>query len=198
MVESLRLHIMDSQSKAVLTVCTAASTPEICPPHIWRQLEASWMSGFITDSTAFAKIHLAVSPMPIGQTPGFLSRAISRQPRRGDIYLGSTYEVYIHILLASRAKEWHSSLDAPLKDVHSLLHPCASVPDGPADLVMFIAAERMTLASMYLLGGRRKRLEDAYLAAHLGLLDGESVVLGSVWSSFWCEVACLSRILVSC
>ena len=25
---------------------TAASIPEICPPHIWRQPEASWMSGF--------------------------------------------------------------------------------------------------------------------------------------------------------
>ena len=34
----------------------------------------------------------------------------------------------------SRAKEWQSSLDVPLKDVHSLLHPCASIPERPSDI----------------------------------------------------------------
>ena len=104
------------------------------------------MSGFTTDSTALAMIRRAVSPMPIGQTPGFLSRAMSRQARRGEIALGSTYEV--QILLVTIAKLWHRSLEAPLKDVHSLLHPCTSKPDGPADPVMCRAAERMTLAAM--------------------------------------------------
>ena len=33
----------------------------------------------------------------IGRTPGFLSRAISRQARRGDIDFGSTYEVHTHM-----------------------------------------------------------------------------------------------------
>ena len=133
-------------SKAVLTACTAASIPAICPPHIWRQPEASWMSGFTTDSTALAIIRRAVSPMTIGQTPGFLSKAISRQARRGEIDFWSTYAV--QILLATKAKEWQSSLDAPLKDVHSLFHPCASIPDGPADPVMFMAADRIALASI--------------------------------------------------
>ena len=85
-------------------------------------------------------------PIPIGRTPGFLSRAISRQAKRGEIDFGSTYEV--QILLATRAKEWHSSLDLPLNDVHSLLHPCASMPDGPANPVVCMAAERMTLVSI--------------------------------------------------
>ena len=49
-----------------------------------------------------------VSPMPIGQKPGFLSRAISRQARRDDIDFGSTYEV--QILLATRDKKLQSSL----------------------------------------------------------------------------------------
>lgn len=84
--------------------------------------------------------------MPIGRTPGFLSRAISRQARSGEMDFGSTCEV--QSLLAVRAKERHSSLDAPLKDVHSLLQPCASIPEGPADPVVFMAAERMTLASI--------------------------------------------------
>ena len=93
-----------------------------------------------------AIIRRAVSPMPIGRTPGFLSRAISRQARRGEIDFGSTYDV--QILLATEAREWHSSLDAALKDVHSLLHPYASIPDGPADPVVFMAADRITLASI--------------------------------------------------
>ena len=90
------------ESKAALTVCTAASIPPICPPHIWRQPEASWMSGFTTDNTALAIIRRAVSPMPIGRTPGFLSRAMSRQARKAEREFGLTYDV--HILLATRAR----------------------------------------------------------------------------------------------
>ena len=56
------------------------------------------------------------------------------------------YEV--QILLATKAKESQSSLDSLLKDVHSLLYPCASIPDGPADPEVFMAAERITLASI--------------------------------------------------
>ena len=137
---------VSSRSKVVLTVCTAASIPEICPPHIWRLPETSWMSGFTTHNTALAIIRCVVSPMPIGRIPGFLSRAISLQARRGEIDLGSMYEV--QILLATRAREWQSSFDTPLKDVHSLLHPCASIPDGPADPEVFMVAEQITLASI--------------------------------------------------
>ena len=61
------------------------------------------MSGFASDNTALAIIRRAVSPMPIGRTPGFLSRAMSRQARKGDRDFGSTYDV--HILLATRARE---------------------------------------------------------------------------------------------
>ena len=101
-----------------------------------------------------------------------------------------------HILLATRAKQWHSSLDAPLKDVHSRLHPCASIPDGPADPVIFIAAVRMTLASSdsKITGctswGGDWRMQLAQAVWPIGCLlsstsrtVGESVVLGSVWSS---------------
>ena len=152
------------------------------------------MSGFTTNSTALAIIRRTVSPMPIGRTPGFLSRAISRQARRGEIDFGSTYEV--QILLATRAKEWHSSLDAPLKDVHSLLHPCASIPDGPADPVMFMAAERMMLASIdSKMTGCTSwmgdwRMHSAWAVWPVGCLPistsltvGESGLHGSVWSS---------------
>ena len=58
------------------------------------------MSGFTTDSTAVAIIRCAVPPMPLGWTPGFLSRAISQQARRGEIDFESTYEV--QFLIATR------------------------------------------------------------------------------------------------
>ena len=84
-----------------------------------------------------AIIRRAVSPMPIERTPGFLSRAISRQARRGEIDFGSTYDV--QILLATEAREWHSSLDAALKDVHSLLHPYASIRRVLSDYACLLA-----------------------------------------------------------
>ena len=134
------------ESKAVLTACTAASIPEICPPHNWRHPEASWTSDLTTDSTALAMIRRAVSPMPMGRTPGLLSRAMRRQASRGEIDFGSTSEV--QILLAVDASALHRSADAPLKEVHSLLQSCASRPDGPADPEILIVAERMALASI--------------------------------------------------
>ena len=83
--------------------CIAALVPAICPPHIWRQPEASWMSNFTTDINALTTIRHAVSPMPIGRTPGFLSRVISWQARKGERDFRLTYDV--HILLATRARE---------------------------------------------------------------------------------------------
>ena len=104
------------------------------------------MSGLTTHSTDLAIIRLATSPMPIGRTPGFLSRAMRRHASRGEMHLGSTYDVQIHF--AAMASELYRSVEAPLKAVQSLLHPCASNPDGPADPVVCSAAERMALASM--------------------------------------------------
>ncbi len=45
--------------------------------------------------TAFAIILLGVSQIPIGLTPGRLSRAMSRQAVRGDRPFGSTREVHM-------------------------------------------------------------------------------------------------------
>ena len=50
----------------------------------------------------------------------------------------------------TRANEWHRLLDAPLKEVHSCLHPCASMPEGPAEPVVCRAADRMMLAFKFL------------------------------------------------
>ena len=51
-------------------------------------------------------------------------------------------------LLATWARAEHSPADAPLKEVQSHLHSCASRPEGPADPVVCKEAERMALVSM--------------------------------------------------
>ena len=78
-----------SVSKAVRTAWTAASIPESCPPQSWRHPVVFCTSGLVMERTALAIIRLAVSPMPIGCTPGFLSSAIRRQASRGAKDLGS-------------------------------------------------------------------------------------------------------------
>ena len=83
------------------------------------------MSAFTIDSTALAIIHLAVSPMPMGRTLGFLFRARRRQVSRGEMDFGSKKEV--QILLAVEASLLHRSREAPLNEVHILLQPCASM-----------------------------------------------------------------------
>ena len=83
-----------SELKAFLTACTAASIPDICPPQSCRHLDAFWTSVFTTDSTALAMIRLAVSPMPMGRTPGVLSRAMRRQASSGEMDFGSTVEAH--------------------------------------------------------------------------------------------------------
>ena len=58
---------------------------------------------------ALAMIRLAVSPTPIGQTPGFLSSATRREARRGARLAGSTNSV--HKRFATPASDWHRSLE---------------------------------------------------------------------------------------
>lgn len=59
---------------------------------------------------AFPITHRAVSPIPIGLTPGHLSRAIRWQATRADVPLGSTYSEQSR--LAVPASDSHRSADA--------------------------------------------------------------------------------------
>ena len=121
-----RTASLSSFSKAVRTACTAASMPEICPPQSWEHPMASCMSGFAIERTALVMMHLAVSPIPIGRTPGLLSNAIKRHARVGAIISGSKKGV--QILLVVIASELHISSESPWKEVHIHLHQCASIP----------------------------------------------------------------------
>ena len=70
------------------------------------------MSHFSNCVMDFAIILLAVSPIPIGRTPGFFERAIRRLANSGVMECGSTYVE--QILLATSASDSQRSLDGPL------------------------------------------------------------------------------------
>ena len=101
-------------------------------------------------------IRLAVSPVPIGLTPGFLSNAMSLQDRKGAMLTGSTNSV--QSLCAVSARELHSSREAALKEVQSLLQLSASRPDGPAAPLVCRTADLMAEAFKHS-KGRDVRLE---------------------------------------
>ena len=127
-----KIPSVPSSAKISLITWTAVSQPTCCPAHNWRQLAASITSCCLTTCrTALAKILLEVSPTPIGRAPGFLSRAISQQFRRGCKASGSVNNV--EICLATEVKEWQWSEEAVWKEVYKHLHPKASTPEGPSD-----------------------------------------------------------------
>ena len=92
-------------------------------------------------------IRRAVSPMPIGLTPGHLSRAIRRQATKADKLFGSTKEQ--QILLAVEARASQRSVDADWKDVHRHLHTAASRPEGPAAPSVFSTVLRIIWPSRW-------------------------------------------------
>ena len=121
--------------------------PAICPPQSWQEPAASWISPLMTKRMALEVILLTTSQMPIGRTPGRLSRAINQQAKKGANVDGCTY--WVHSRRARRAREWHNSSEASLNVQQSLLQPCASRPDGPAAPLVCLAAWRIRSASMH-------------------------------------------------
>ena len=141
-----RAASVSSSWKLSRTECTAASHPDIWPAYSCAEPAASCTSSLITARTAFAMIRLAVSPMPMGRTPGHLSRAISLQARKGASPRGSRCEMQRRF--AKSASAWHRSSEAVLKAVHNLLQAWASNPDGPAAPLTLSEVERIRRASM--------------------------------------------------
>ena len=88
------------------------------------------MSNLMTDSMALLIILCTVSPMPMGLTPGDLSRAIRRLATKAPRPAGSTKVV--HNFQATSARLLHRSEDEYLYEVHSHFQPKASRPEGPA------------------------------------------------------------------
>jgi len=80
-------------------------------------------------------MRLAVSPIPMGRTPGHLSRAMSLQATKSARPHES--RKVVHRYLAHSAKYWHRLLDATLKVVYSRHHAQASRPDGLASPLTF-------------------------------------------------------------
>ena len=59
--------------------CPEASHSASCPAHSWSGPATAWISSFKVVRMALLMMLRAVSPIPMGLTPGHLSRAIRRQ-----------------------------------------------------------------------------------------------------------------------
>ena len=84
--------------------------------------------------------------MPMGCTPGHLSRAMSLQATKVDSPLGYTKQVLSR--LATAAKVSHNSLEADLNELQSRFQAAASKPDGPAAPSILSAVLRINWPSI--------------------------------------------------
>jgi len=83
------------------------SQPASRPAQVCRQPIDEMISSRRADVTTFPAILLRISPTPIGQRPGFLSRGISRDASSASIDLEFTFSV--HSLFIIKANVLHRS-----------------------------------------------------------------------------------------
>ena len=131
----------DSSSKIAVMAWTAASAPASWPAHSFRGPAAFRTSAFVTAITAMPTIRRTTSQIPIGRTPGFLSKGINRQARKASKPCGSTESVQRRRAHLANAEQ--RSLECRWKPVQIRRQPAASMPDGPAEPCVLSAAARM-------------------------------------------------------
>ena len=73
------------------STCIAASAPPFNPALTCKCPTAICLSAVRTQHIAFPMIRRRISPIPIGRTPGFLFRGISRHETYGSNTSGSIY-----------------------------------------------------------------------------------------------------------
>lgn len=77
------------------------------------------MSGWSSVRIALATILLGTSPIPIGRTPGHLSKGINLQATKALKCSGCMLSIHNRLPRAARAE--HSSFEADLKELQSRL-----------------------------------------------------------------------------
>ena len=99
--------------------------------------------------------------MPIGRTPGHLSRAISLQLTRGSRHVGSQCSRANHrVTLAIELQRLRLAFPPDFEHM-SLFHVSQSIPVGPAPPFMDLAAVSTATASKQ---GQRMKEENAFVA----------------------------------
>ena len=134
-----------SSQKRSRMACIAASHPATCPAQTCRGPAASAISSPMQYKMAFARILRGTSPIPIGRTPGFLSKGINLQATKGARNVGSISKVARQ--RATDAKELHRPTEASPNEEHKRCQAKASTPDGPAAPCVWNAARLITQAS---------------------------------------------------
>ena len=105
--------------------------------------------GFNSETVALLTIRLGISPMPMGRTPGFLSKGI-KQPAINPLkYSGVTFSQFN--FLASTAYSWHNYEGFVLNwfEQRTLCHNLASLSGGPAAPFIFVVALNIAPESIF-------------------------------------------------
>ena len=110
--------------------CMAASHPASCPAQSWSGPSAALTSSFKVVRIALLMIRRAVSPIPMGLTPGHLLSVIRQQALRAVSPLGSTCDEQIR--LATEAMALLRSAEKEEKEEQRCFQAAASRPEGPA------------------------------------------------------------------
>ena len=110
--------------------CIAGSDPASCPAHTWSDPAEETTSFLSTDTMTFPVILRRISPTPIGRKPGFLSGGMSRYATNASMETADTFAVQIFLIKLANAF-LRSTFASPKLFQHRILHPSASIPEGP-------------------------------------------------------------------
>ena len=122
-------------------------TSRPCPAQSWSGPAAAWTSSFKVVRIALLMIRRAVSPIPMGLTPGHLSSAIRRQAVKAVSPLGSTCDEQIR--LATEAMASQRSAEKEEKEEQRRFQAAASRPEGPAAPSVLRAVLRIVCPSIF-------------------------------------------------
>lgn len=171
------------------THCVYSSLQPPCSPaHTCRTPVTCWTSGLIKTRMAFPQFSRPPSPIPIGLSPGHLSRATSLHVVKAVRPAGATS--WLLMRLANMATASHSSTNSLWKEDKRRFHPAALMPEGLVAPSVFRLTERIMGPSFHtqLDGGL------ADLATEDGL---RGLLLSCLSIRMSCTVICLPLVLLT-
>ena len=141
-VASISSASVSSSSNIWRIPFTAASHPASWPAQSWRDPTEEMISSLMEVTNSFPAIHRKTSPTPTGRSPGYLLSGIKRLESNAS--RESDWFCIVHSFLMTSAMSLHKSfeLDPKFFDRIILLQPSASISDGPAPPLVFVAAFR--------------------------------------------------------
>ena len=125
-----------------------ASQPASCSAHTWNDPTLSIILLRVNETTTFPAIRLRISPTPIGRSPGFLFKGISRHARKASKENAASFSKNSFLVSNTIALQRSAELSLKQFDANIQRQPSASSPNGPEPPLVLIAASRASSAVM--------------------------------------------------